>query len=71
MSEEHASIKDQALRSVLAAVNDLGINLGEVYDRACALTDQEGSKVLTIDERLTGEVALAISVAMHEVTLAK
>lgn len=71
MSEELESIKDQALRSVLAAVKDMGVNLGEVYDRACALTEEEGSKVLTIDQRLTGEVALAITVAMHEVTISK
>ncbi|AUY32661.1 hypothetical protein [Pseudomonas sp. PONIH3] len=71
MSEELASIKDQALRSVLAAVKDLGVNLGEVYDRACALNEEEGGKVLTIDQRRTGDVAMAISLAMHEVTIAK
>lgn len=71
MSEEIVSIKGQALRSVLAAAKDMGVDLGQIYDRACSLNEEEASKVFIIDPRKTGDVALEISLAMHEVTIAK
>lgn len=64
MAAELSKINEQALVSVLAAVEELGLNVGKVYERACELTEKEGSKVLFLDSRDTGEVALAISLAI-------
>ncbi|MNJ38789.1 hypothetical protein D3C77_336430 [compost metagenome] len=66
MSEELASIQEQALVSVLAAAKEQGVNLGQLYDRACALNEQEGSGVFSLDSRHTGDVALVISLAIHK-----
>ena len=68
MAVDIAKINEQALVSVLAAAEDLGLNIGKVYERACELTEQEGSKVLFLDPRDTGEVALAISLATARVS---
>jgi len=63
MSEELPKIYEQALVSVLAAAQEKGLNVGELYKRACELSEDEDSKVRCLDARDSGEVAMVISLA--------
>jgi len=67
MAEDLVGIQEQALVSILAAAKDQGVNLGHLYDRACVINEEAGSKIYSIDPRHTGEVALAISLALMKV----
>ncbi|MCQ9468793.1 hypothetical protein NRB15_00415 [Pseudomonas alliivorans] len=67
MSEASAKIYEQALFSVLVAAEEKGLNVGDLYDRACELTEMEDSKVRFVDHRDSGDVALVISLAIARV----
>ncbi len=67
MSDASAKIYEQALLSVLVAAEEKGINVGELYDRACELTEKEDGRVRFVDHRDSGEVALVISLAIARV----